>query len=161
LSGYIQNLKSNYGKLLEKYFIELVFRVLGKENFGQQEEPEKPDIILIFNSYVLLFKFATKYYQIFPLYNSELEHFYNDLDKILLNAGKPKEKMRQANFKLNNYVENKLKTHPDHKIIPTLVIEKNLERAGNFFGLIHNMTVFTLFLISAIQCILHGVASLA
>ena len=72
-----------------------------------------------------------------PLYNSDLTSFYEKLDEILVNAGGSTKKKEEGKlFKLNNYVNDKLKTYPSVKIIPILVTEKNLGGGVEFFKLI-------------------------
>ena len=123
-SENIQNIKSQYGKLLELYFIELLGKIFGKDNIRPETEEGDPDAILETSKHILLFEFTTEYYRIASLYNEEEANFLEDVDKILFNKDKKRKNDSGKFYKLNRY----LKKYNDNKktVIPILVTENYL-----------------------------------
>ncbi len=126
--GNLQNFKSAYGRLLEKYFqfvVKNIFRD-AKVSFG---ETSGADTIIETDDYVFVMEFTTEYYRLSSLYNPTTDSFLDDAYRILFNTGKKDPRSRNKNdkgklIKLNQYIEdNKGK---GKIIIPVIVTENFL-----------------------------------
>ncbi len=124
-------LKSEYGKLLEDYFIFLVKKIF--KNITEKNNIEgEPDAILEIDNYLFIFEFTTEYYKISSLYNENINHIKKDIKKILFNKKidyKETKKKDEGKFiKLERYIKkykNK-DNYKNKKIIPILITENYL-----------------------------------
>lgn len=128
-SNKFQNFRSQYGHLLESYFRELLKNIFGSSNVSVVEGESEPDAIIRYQNYIFIFEFTVEYYKLASLYNSNLEGFYEDLEKILFNKkDKQGEKIKKSKGKLinlNAYIE-KQPLDSSNVLIPILVTEKQL-----------------------------------
>ena len=125
-----EQIKDQYGQLLEEYFIFLLKEIFKNKSISSTNKDEgKPDAFLHYNDYILIFKFTTEYYRFASLYNTEKQDFLDDLYKILFNEGKNDPRGRGKKdkgkfLKLNTYIEEQ--KDEGKKIIPVLVTENYL-----------------------------------
>lgn len=117
----IQNIREQYGYLIEKYFCFLVEKIFSDPEITY-DQANKPDCILEIKTkdedYIVLIEFTTKNYRISSLYNKSSDNFKEDLYRILFSTRR-NDKGKFIN--LNNYVEqHKLK---NKKILPILLTE--------------------------------------
>ncbi len=126
--GNLQNFKSAYGRLLEKYFqfiIQNIFKNT-KVSFG---ETAGADAVIETDDCIFVMEFTTEYYRLSSLYNPTADGFLDDAYRILFNTGKDDPRARNKDdkgklIKLNQYIEdNKSK---GKKIIPVIVTENFL-----------------------------------
>ncbi len=82
----LQDLRSQYGYLLESYFRELLIRIFGESNVILEEGIDKPDATVRHENYSFIFEFTVEYYKISSLYDSDPVGFYKDLEKLLFNT---------------------------------------------------------------------------
>ena len=123
-----KDIKDAYGKLIEEYFECLIKKIFPNINITRAEN-NKPDAILEFENYIVIFEFTTEYYRIASLYNADITSFKEDLHKLLFNTGKDDKKGRDKKqkgkfIKLNDYIEQ-VKNN-NKKIIPILLTENYL-----------------------------------
>ncbi len=126
--GNLQNFKSAYGRLLEKYFQFLISNIFkaGAIDFG---EHAGADAVIEYEDKIFVIEFTTEYYRFSSLYNPTYDEFLDDAYRLLFNAGKDDPKARNKNdkgklLKLNQYIEdNKGK---GKRIVPILVTENFL-----------------------------------
>lgn len=124
----IQNLKEQYGYLIEEYF-SFIIKELFKGVESTHREDSKPDAVLETDEAIIIFEFTTEYYRFASLYNTGIKKFLEDLYRLLFNDGRhdplARGKQEKGKFhKLNNYID-KIKSG-GKKIIPILVTENNL-----------------------------------
>ena len=124
----LQNFKSAYGRLMEKYFQFLISNIFkgAKVNFG---ENAGADAIVEYEDTILVMEFTTEYYRFSSLYNSTCDEFLDDAYRILFNAGKEDPRARSKSdkgklLKLNQYIENNKSA--GKKIVPVLITENFL-----------------------------------
>ncbi|MDP3936204.1 MAG: hypothetical protein Q8Q56_04390 [Alphaproteobacteria bacterium] len=125
----LQNLRSEYGQLLEKYFLELIHNIFSQstEHLGNGEG--EPDAIVRSDDYTLIFEFTVEYYTIESLYSTKADKVRKKLDQLLFNKGGNQNKNKKQPGKLinlNKYIEKELPHNPDATIIPILVTERYL-----------------------------------
>lgn len=119
-------LKSQYGNLLESYFLFLLEEIVGEANVVKPSGEGMPDAIIRHkNSNIsLIFEFTTEYYTMDSLNNSNKDEYYRKLDEILFNPGKGKGKGKI--FNINEYIKDESERNPNNSIITVLVTEKYL-----------------------------------
>jgi hypothetical protein len=126
--GNLQNFKSAYGRLMEKYFQFLIGNIFkgAKIDFG---EHAGADAVVEYEDKIFVIEFTTEYYRFSSLYNPTYGGFLDDAYRLLFNTGQDDPRARNKNdkgklLKLNQYIEdNKGKVK---RIIPVLVTENFL-----------------------------------
>lgn len=126
--GNLQNFKSAYGRLMEKYFQFLISNIFkgAKIDFG---EHSGADAVIEYEDKIFVIEFTTEYYRFSSLYNPTFDPFLDDAYRLLFNTGQDDPRARNKNdkgklLKLNQYIEdNKDK---GKRIIPVLVTENFL-----------------------------------
>lgn len=123
----LQDYKSAYGYLMEKYFkflIENIFKG-AKITF---DDDSGADAIIEQENNILVIEFTTEYYRLSSLYNNSSEGFLDDAYRILFNTGAKDSRRRGKNdrgklLKLNDYIE---KARQDGKTITPVLVTENL-----------------------------------
>ncbi len=120
-----EQIKDQYGHLVEEYFIFLVTKIF-KGVLITNKETNQPDAILELDDYIIIFEFTTEYYKFASLYNTNTKEILDDLYKIFFNEGKTDNRGRGKKdkgkfLKLENYI--KVKESKGKKIIPVIITE--------------------------------------
>jgi hypothetical protein len=131
----MQEIRGQYGNLLEEYFVFLMNKIFPEINLTNNQEG-KPDAVLEVNNnnenYIIIFEFTTKFYKISSLYNRTSENFKKDLTRMLF-SNKRNDKGKFIN--LDKYMADYKKQNKI--VIPILVTESwlgdydLLNRIGN------------------------------
>jgi hypothetical protein len=121
-------IKDAYGLLLEEYFAFLIQKIFPRIKITRAEN-NKPDAMLEFEDYIIIFEFTTEYYRFASLYNTDSNSFSEDLSRLLFNTGKNDpmargKKVKGKFFQLNDYIDQE--TNINKKIISILVTENYL-----------------------------------
>ena len=117
----IQNIRGQYGYLLENYFVFLMKKIFPGVQLTNNQN-SKPDAILEIDAngenYNIIFEFTAKFYRISSLYNKSSKNFSDDLDRVLFSKKRAdKGKFINLNKYTNDYQkQNKI-------VIPILVTE--------------------------------------
>lgn len=86
LNYSIQNIREEYGYLLEEYFAFLIKNIFPDIQLKYKQNGE-PDAVLEANvngeSFIIIFEFTTKFYRISSLYNRTSRNFIEDLNRVL------------------------------------------------------------------------------
>lgn len=132
---FIQDLRGQYGYLLEKYFSSLMNKIFLDPQLTCDQKG-KPDCILECDikgeHYIIIIEFTTKYYRISSLYNRSFCNFIEDLNRILFSN--VRDDMGKF-INLNKYIDNY--SNQNKRIIPVLLTENwlgdfdLLDRIGN------------------------------
>lgn len=117
----IQNIRGQYGYLLENYFVFLMKKIFPGVQLTNNQN-SKPDAVLEIDAngenYNIIFEFTAKFYRISSLYNKSSKNFSDDLDRVLFS----KERADKGKFiNLNKYTTNYQKQNKT--VIPILVTE--------------------------------------
>lgn len=121
LNYSIQNIKSQYGYLVEKYFCFLIEKIFSDPEITY-DQSNMPDCILNSDECIILIEFTTKNYRISSLYNRSSDNLKEDLCRILFSTRRS-DKGKFIN--LDNYVKHH--ELENKKILPILLTE-------NFIG---------------------------
>jgi len=121
----LEEIKEQYGYLLEEYFIFLLKKIFSNIIVTNKKESE-PDAVLELDDYIIIFEFTTEYYRFASLYNNKTDLFIEDLHRLLFNEGRNDPLARGKTdkgklFKLEKYVERY--KNKNKKVIPILVTE--------------------------------------
>jgi len=122
----LQEIKEQYGYLLEIYFHELLKNIFGDQAIQVPDGEGNPDAILETDTHIFIIEFTVEYFRFASLYSENTTEFQKDVYRLLFNEGKhdlnARNKKDKGKFhKLNDYLDkykNSKKT-----IIPILVTE--------------------------------------
>ncbi len=122
----IGKVKTQYGYLLEKYFVHLLKRIFGEGSVKEECAEGEPDAIVETDQYIIIFEFTIEYYRFTSLYSEDGKRFAEDVQRLLFNKGEGDQHSRKKKdkgkfFKLNSYVQKFADTKKT--IIPILVTE--------------------------------------
>lgn len=125
----LQNIKEQYGYLVEVYFVDLLKKIFFDFKVQTFSSTGSPDAVIETSSHILVFEFTVEYYRFASLYSETLELFEQDVYRILFNEGiedpNSRGKKDRGKFhKLNGYLEEYKSTNKT--LIPILVMENYL-----------------------------------
>lgn len=126
----LQEIRAQYGYLLEEYFVGLLKKIFGDSSVTRPCGNGEPDAILETDSHIFIFEFTIEYYRFASLYNESLDLLQEDVYRLLFNEGKDDKASRGKKdkgkfYKLNNYLQKH--ANSSKKVVPILVTE-------NYFG---------------------------